>query len=541
MMQRLSNSTMASSNKNENESGSENRKRTAGFNVFIMGNYLTNYLNFSWNPYYYDIKYGSRQRVFFVMYRHCRLRLFFNCLQMTALLMWLSQTSYNGFNIAESLKKSNINHDALYESYMIWRLITYDLFANLKHYRRKLSIITFLYGLNTFIQRLYCLFRHQIAKESHRLTKYRYYISRLSPEKESIGYADDFLRYQEFLFSSRFTMKEYILYFVLNRPIPDYLIRENPVLKETTHQDELEFDLMALHRENKLLVTSQVFKYLIRTTLLVLVLFSITPTLGVLIYNILLDIQLKSSPDDVHLKGSTDYGDIRVLFRNFSLLSCICLNLVTFGDTYLVALNAIVISSRLSIYNTQLIQFIVQLRTIARTYTQQHGRLSVNSDDSIQENSKNFALRRMNLRTNRIPVYPLYSSYCDRNDSSYSFSDRRKKQPNILSNDSFRDKLQACDSECEKLLMVLHQLLFEVKLMKDIYSDRIDLDILVSLCSCTWVVSSMVNAYNCGRCSGVLTVTLPVFGSVGLGYMLNIIAQVFFLSQLSQKVFLQIN
>lgn len=456
------------------------------FGVFAWGYILIGFCNFSWIPYYYDShKYGSGQRMFLVIYRHSKLRLFFYCLQVLFLFISICQYAYNGLNLTKYIdnqhsfyydnnyySKNNVTSDSFYCSMdsikesclsVIRTILTYDRWRPIDDYRRRMNVLMLTFTLNSFAQRVHNLIRHQRAK-IHRpkiLSHSNYKIgTRTTDNLCEIIMLN--------LLSFKLTFTEYILYCFLNRPKPEHLKREYPILKKITKQDLLKFDLMTLENNNALICTPKVFINLVRgaTICILLVVFETIFCQQILIY--ILDI----SNQGTHYTPS---GSVIQCFSHICLFLVLLFNISTFADSFILVALVVIISDRLFIFNVQLIQFYNDLRRMSK----------------------------------------------ELNSARYIHNDRNNLQ-------------QLLDVRCKQLIIALHQLLFDFNLMKEQFTNRTDIDVLISLCSFTWVLSTWIVAYNCRTC--VAQWPILIFTFMGNAYLLNVINQMFFLARLSQKV-----
>lgn len=502
--------------------GQKTADRSKRFSMFHFGYLMIEHCNFSLIPYYYDSKYGAGHRVFSVIYRHNKLRLFLYCMQLLYLFIWLCRTAYNGFDLCkyfDVFQESSIKNDdeecpatillSLIRRLclaLIKRLLTYDLWGPIAEYRRRMNLLTFTFILQSFSQKFYCLIRHQKPK-IHR------------PKIIGNPGVSEINLIKEFLFSFKLSIREYILYFFLFQPLPEYLVRENPMLKETTKKDIIEFNLMAIYDDKGILCTSKSFVNFIRlaTVGVPMVLFS--TIFSPLIPMYLVDIYRKDT--HIHEIGLSDYLESCNMFLlTFYFIS-------TFIDSFVLAAFAHLLSDRIFIYNTQLVAFIAHLRAMRshNIKTRNHyceGQQSILYHDDNKNNEQ--VTRNNRFRTTR------KSPHMNYNPGLMLF----KNKVTLLPSSSKVTARQSLDAQCERLIKDLHQLLFELKLLKELFTKRTDLDILISLCSYTWVLGTWLVAFKCETCVTKWPLLLIIMGSNI--YLFNVINQIFFMARLADKV-----
>lgn len=500
-------------------------RKIGRFSVFYLGYLMVEHCNFSLIPQYYDSKYGTGHRVFTVIYKESKLRLFMCSLQMLYLLMWLIKCAYSGFNLViysnEYFSQSISNDDTdRYTTILlpqilkvcrsvIVEMITRDLWSPIADYRRRMNVLVFSFTLNSFSQRLYCLMRRQKPEIS------RPSIVRNLLHGDSNSNFCEIIMFRKFLFSLKLSPKEYFLYYFLNRPAPEQLMKEYPVLREMSLQDILEFDLMAIRFDKGLWCSTKAYKTLVRATIVGLVVIVIESILVSRLPIYLIEIY---SDQAGYFKGNI----LVYCIKRIDMLLIVFFNICTVTDSFVLICRSILLSDRLSIYNIQLINFIKHLNTLTN-------------------NTKNI---------NNYHERSHYTIYEDRTEKSYYRTPKTKKNcymkyngdPMLIGHcrrfsPSVSTQMvtqQSLDARCIRMVMILHQLLFEFKLWRELLTDRTDIDVLMSLCSYTWVLSTWLVAFKCETCKTKWPLIL--FAIMGNYYLANIILQLFFLVRVSKKV-----
>lgn len=515
----------------------ENLCTTFRFNVFSLGYWLINCFNFSWIPYYYDIKYGIGDRVITVLYRHCRFRFVVHSIQVLFLYICLCRFAYNGFGLHNYFNHStkfhldgNDDDDVWSITWMyrettrlLWsfviRIFTYDHYSTLVDYRRKVNVLMFIFTLNTFIQRIYCLLRFQ-KPISHRPEL----IGRLA-SGYSTGVIYENVRYLDFLVAPKMSIKEHITYCVFNRNLPQNLIDKYQILKRMTQEDIVNFDLLAIQCEKGILCTSQVYRILVAGTFVALQF--IVVAVYITIYIEVKSVQIR--------ENSLGFNDLMADYiEHFLTLVLHALNTIAFADSFIVLISSCILSNRLSIYNMQLHHFILQANKLYKS----------GYSSKIDLTSTQLYRFGVDNRTERDIVESIITAYYHhaRTVGNSKHNEQESATRTVARNDSLvrlGPNQPSLDDRCEHMIIVLHQLLFEFKLIKTQFTKRTDLDLLISLCSATWILSSWIISNNCKSCEKeILASRLSsiIFIIVLIAYLSNIIIQIAFLAQFSQKV-----
>lgn len=498
----------------------EDRGKSIKFSLFELGQILVEYCNFSLIPYYYDPRYGTGQRVFAVIYRESKLRFLLCCVQVIYLFVWISRSAYNGFNLSKYIDQYFDSSDNMNNvdccsvislsqiTTSVWSLIgrslTYDLWSSTGNYRRRMNLITFTFTLNPFAQKLYCLLRRQKPKI-------------YKPEVIKDSHVCEIFSIQGFLFNMKMSLKEYILYCFMNRPVPENVMKEIPIFRKLTKKEILEFDLVSTQPVRGLWCRPEKFLYLIRATvisLLFLVIFTVTCS-QVPFY--LIDIYNRNG----FSTDCTGYlNRVQLIFLAF-------LNITPYIDSFTLVFVAYILTDRLFIYNVQLLETIKQLRIGTN--------IQKNNVNTYYDQSR-FDAYESNEETRNYKTPATQNSYYVTTNNDIIMSRHGKTMTLPISS---RVVQQSFDEQCERLIKILHQLLFELKLMKAQFANRTDLDILISLCSYTWVLSTWLVSHQCDLCDQEYVATnwpIKFITVVGNGYLLNVIFQVFYLARISQNV-----
>lgn len=492
---------------NKNAHKNTDQHNTRRFSVFCLGYFIIEHCNFSWIPYYQDIKYGEGKRVITVIYRESKLRFFLYCLQMIFLSICLFQSAYNGFDLSKyfddypgvsnrndktecssSITMSQIRNKCCS---LIGRVLTYDRWAPVVDYRRRINVMTFTFILNSLAQKFYYLLRHQMPKIARP--------SIIGAEKSSNC---EIIQTERFLFSFKLSLSEHILYCFLNRrPVPEELIRLNPILKETTMNDILEFNFMAIRNHNGLICTSQLFRQFVRFAFIGVIFLMIACVACALVQIFLIYIYSQGE--------YTSWNVFTYFLERCDFMLLTFLNITVFSDSATLISMASLLSHRLTIYNIQLVRFIDHLRAMS-------------TDNNSRNNYRSFAIKGEKSKNHQSQATGYTNVYMNQNNDG------------VICKHIYSTENQSLDAQSHRLIVILDQLLFELKLLKEVFVNRMDLDILISLCSYTWVLSTWLVAYNCKSC--VTKWPILLITSMGSAYLINVLAQVFFLARLPQKV-----
>lgn len=502
---------------NANAQEDTDHGHTGRFSLFYLGYIPIEHSNFSMIPAYYNRKLGTEQRVFTAIYKESKLKLFLYCLQVLFLLSWVFRSAYNGFGPPKYFEKfpSSLTYINNTESYLtrsnvywsaFWNTLTYDFWGPVHDYRRRLNILTFSFVFNALVQRMFCLLRHQRPEILKPLI-----VKRLM--KKSDHDTCEILSFLDCLFSFKLTLKEYILYCFTNRPLPEDLTRKNPIMKAMTHQDVLKFDLLSIHN-GAVPCTTKIFKNITRSTIfglfvMVFETFFITET-SIHVANIY--------GQSSHISGSILLDCIRRIDLFLMVFMIVC----TVTDSFVLVVPSIIISNRLYIYNSQLIHFITQIRSATNSPVNRYNRC-----ERIQFMQHNDRVSNKNFLT-----VPIKDSVCTLDNNNLIISHHKKCFTFLNSAQIILQR--SLEARCEQLIMILHQLLYEFRLLRAVFTNRTDIDVLISLCSYTWILSVWIVVFNCKTCVTKGPMIMATF--TGNFYLWNVLNQVYFLARISQKV-----
>lgn len=570
---------------------------TPRFNVFSHTYALSNYCNISITPYLCTTS-GNKQRIITVMSRECKHRLFLHGLQLIYLSLIIVQIIYNndGFSLlldqgghtmdpkmnysdssstnSSSSSKSNnsngssgssgsdyyyfktskidrqldnvdfVSDNVGYLTRLCWslivKLISYNRWTFFSaHYRRILNVVTMMYTINNFIQRLMSLFRFQELvrsplEESHTIGRY------LTIEEQQRHYEETkqpssictVIRYKQLLLAPKLSLREYIDYCFTGRKLPDHLIKEHAIMKKMTHTDILKIDLMAIRykKRTELICSSTIYKRL--TT----VVFTSIWAYVTCCFNGFFVIAILAFKE--MLTTDVKYSTILLLFiRIFDISILTCLNTATFIETFTLTFSSVILADRLAICNAQLIQMIDECRQCMKQFSDTD---HINYQHHYHHNQTMYhrQYHHINKHKKQPDIDPMnnhHGLYSDSNESIdqtlESLELQQYDENSILS--VYRLKY---NDKCVRMIVTVHQLLSEFRRLKSHYTHGINLDIFVSLCTSTWVVSAAIISYNCSHCGPNERLLIIFIANIAILLLSNTIIQIFFLAQITQKV-----
>lgn len=510
-----------------NSSTGQNGKSLAGlrFNIFSIMHTAFNYCNISTVPYCYP-RYGekTRQRIFKVMYRECKVRLLIHAFQIIYLVISIIQAMHISFSTGlhdadedenenannyhcdnccnKSMTNVNCENKDIGRSVMsslvylirpcwlmIGKYLAHNRWLSRTKYTRVINLLSCLFVGNSIIQKLYYLFRLQqpIMKERTQMLKKH---SGDSIDLFNVYYE---LKYEEFLAAPKMSLKEHVLYCFSNTDRLDAdLTKKYPILRPSASR---EVDLMSIQQESDLLCSPKVYRYLTAFFFNGIV-FSLLTTIAATVI-------LTEERDDIRSIGALIMRLLKVL-DNAVLIS---INALAFTDFITLLLHSTILSSRLAIFEGQLVHFIEQCRHKAKTITTRYtDRIRQYDSDRIFFSSKE-------------------KSYCTYITELNEYSRQHRAMSDFYE----------YNQQCVRMVTTLHQLMQELKRFKSNHADHTNLALFLLLCSTTWILCTFIVVYSnsyTGRFQAVLIFT----GIVSVALLSSIIIQLFFLAQIATRV-----
>lgn len=551
------------------------------FQVFDCFLFVMRNINYSWTPYYYDIKCGPRKRVISVILRNCsRTRVCLHCVATILLLVASLQQYYNGFLVYkhlaidkdqpwETAMKTNktVHNDNEVQSLwdiifvLIVKLFTFNHFYGAGEHSRRINMVGYSFTIQALLRRLYFSFRKQRRRVRRQIirTDSSYLINRNSDEQpETVSktryitsnrsdiypYSNTLMRYIDFVSRPKLTFHEYIRYCILRQSIDNQLLERYPILRDLSDKELLQIDLMNVLQENSIVCTAQVIRSVYAIVLIIFLsilfgsLFSITGVKFLVYYF-----------DNMHLTTITNssyellkYAIIVIYFTTANW---------SFVDSWYCYVLCRILIDRLTTFDRQLEQFIES----CRTWDIQEKTMSLGSVEGKATKWFNSAINHLSethwepTRKNQLfcnnrhvvngkpQESQLVNNYHDKNHYSLNRIVGYRSVLQIIKEKSHMDIREATwlDTACQKHIIVLHQLIFEFKQIKLDFEGDLHLDLVCAFTSVAWYTKMIVETYQCYDCTQIPIVNC-ITGLLSLAYFLDIMIKMIGMAPITRKV-----
>lgn len=477
-------------------------------------------INFSWTPYYYNRKYGAGKRIFSVMAKRCKVRLFIHCSQILFMAVVSYQQFYNSFlKSAIEEQQQTIDRRLPFEESILEELLTFDHYRGTGRYNKRINIFGFLFTIQGLILRLYCISRRQQTQFKMPVYDKGFAARRggISNQERSIRLqrigsisnksVSACVQYVNCLTRPGLTLVEQIRFCLLGLPLGHPLEKLYPVLRDKSPIELLKFDIMAINYDNEILCQPIILKI---TYSFILILTPLNFS-GCLI--------MAAVPKSV----AHYYGNINIDTMEHALIELVkCLVLVwilfldtsSFVDAFFGFCLSLITYNRVGIYHKQLTHLVAALsrHNIDRFESQEEGKLSPRTEPSI--------------------VLEESVATCSHSNScKISYLEANNK---IEIKSVGVDQKILTNTNCSRYIVALHQLLFEFEQLKAHFTGDMHLGLFITFFSLGWFINTMAVTFSCSDCEKTVTISVTLL--LVLCYLLSILLRIVGMALISMKV-----
>lgn len=521
-------------------------------------------INYSWTPYYYHPKYGSGRRVISVLVENnSKTCIILHALQTSMLFLACVQQFYNGFIVYRHLAT---NKDQLWETIelqshiatqskwknnlidIIIKIYTYNHFYGTGEHSRRINIIGFTFTLQALLRKVQFSLRKQHAQVSQPFigtdsnSPFKPSFKPISTENsdevnDEICFSSKiFMRYIEFLTEPKLTLLEYVRYCYCLQPLNDRLSKQYPSLIDLPDDKILQVDLTSIRRENAFVCRAKVARIVYGVLLVILP--------SIIIGSFFLMAGVKSL---VYINGYTGYNFNTIKGASSEILKFLyawnffITAILIFYDSWFCFITTQILLDRQDIFDRQLAQCVESCRAWhASIYRDERARRKSSDKHSI--NNPLFVSLCKKSPTRRFSKSGVIMNGQPKTHCKHNNDDSNINYYSNLNNPlAFRllskriIEATKLDLECRRLIIALHQLIFEFKQMKLIFQDDALIDLTCAFLSIAWFSKMIVESYKCQDCHQLLAVNLFT-GIVAVAYVLEILVRMVGMASISRKV-----